>query len=98
MSNSLLIPLYAKKPQRKIAGTDYVAVTMYKSSDGSVREYAVFTADGEASLGMAYWHGPRRFRPTGFYSMNSVSRINEETWPNLATFAEEMARRHGLKD
>lgn len=95
MSNSLLIPIYAHKPKRRIPGTNCVAVTMHRSYDGSVAEYAIFTEDGEAYLGNAHFHPKRKIDPRG-YSLNAVRRLGEEHWSNLTEFALEMGRRHGL--
>jgi hypothetical protein len=96
MSNSLLTPLYANKPKRRIPGTNFVAVTMYRSNDGTVRQYAIFTADGEASLGTAYYQPKNRVRPTR-YTMVPVDRYDSERWLTLADFATEMATRLGVE-
>ena len=95
MSNTLALPLYANKPQRRIPGTKAVAVTMYKSHDGSVAEYAVFSTDGEAYLGNAYFRPKRSIFPRS-YATKSVPHMHDERFATLTEFALEMARRNGL--
>lgn len=90
--NMLELPIYANKPQRRIPGTNFVAVTMYRSNDNSVREFTIFTADGKAILGTAHYHPKRSYFPAG-YTMTSVRRVGDEQWSNLASFATEMAKR-----
>jgi hypothetical protein len=89
--NPLTWPLYADKPQRRLGGGKYVAVTMHRSWDGTVASYALFTPDG-ASLGTANYHPKRGFRPRG-YTMTSVYSVGDETWPTLEAFASTMAAR-----
>ena len=88
-------PLYGDRPRRRIPGTTAVAVTMYKSSDGSVREYAIFTADGMGWLGRAYWTPKRKAWAAG-YTMASSPTHRDEKFRNLAEFATTIARRNGL--
>jgi hypothetical protein len=91
-ANTLLLPVYASKPQRRIPGTNCVAVTMYRSNDGSVREYAVFTADGTASIGRAHWQGKRKAFSAG-YTIDRVATHRSEKWANLTEFTTAMGER-----
>jgi hypothetical protein len=84
--------LYSERPRRRIPGTEYVAVTMYRSSDGSVRWFALFTADGMKSLGTAYYQAETRTRSRG-YTLVQSPMLTDEKWPTLAAFATEMDRR-----
>lgn len=79
----LALPLYASKPQRRIPGTTCVAVTMYRSHDGSVASYAILTEDGKAHLGTAH-----------FQHRRTMTRLRGYT---LTAFALEMGRRNGLE-
>lgn len=92
MTNSLLIPLYADKPRRKISGTDFVAVTMYRSHDGSVREFTILSSDGECHLGKLYYQGRRSWRPA-CYTMEPVTQVNQEWWHTMAEYVVEMQKR-----
>lgn len=97
--NLLTIPLYASKPQRKIAGTNFVAVTMYRSYDGTVAEYAVFTADGTKNLGTAHYQpANKRFGRTRGYTMKSVPDSMDDRWRSLTDFAIEMAKRLNVQE
>ena len=55
-------------------------------------QYALFTADGEASLGTAYFQPKRMIWPRG-YAMSQSPRIDAERWNTLAEFAIEMGKR-----
>jgi hypothetical protein len=94
MTRTLDYPLYANKPKRHLPNSDVIVVTMYRSTDGTVAEYALFT-DDDAYLGCCYYHPKRAARSAG-YSMESVFRYDREWWPNLASFAADMKRRHGI--
>lgn len=94
-TNPLTVPLYATKPQRRIPGTDFIAVTMHRSADGTVREYALFTSDGTVSLGTVHFHPRRTWRPA-CYTMQPHSSLDAESWPTLAAYADEMATRLGI--
>ena len=85
-------PLYGDKPRRRIPGTTAVAVTMSRSDDNSVREYAIFTADGMGWLGRAYWTPKRKAWSAG-YTMASSPTHRDEKFANLAEFATVMAER-----
>lgn len=91
--SNLTIPMYADKPQRRIPGTTATAVTLYKSHDGTVRQYAIMTPD--AMLGTAHYQPAKSYRPAG-YTLQSVPAIGDEQWRTLTTFALEMGKRLGV--
>jgi len=94
--NLLELPLYASKPRRTVPGTDVVAVTMYRSTDNSVREFALITKDGQAYLGAVKYHGPKPWRPAG-YTMVNDNRGVQERWNTLADYVAEMKSRLGIE-
>lgn len=93
--NDLTLPLYATKPQRRIPGTRCIAVTLYKSDDGSVAQYAILTDDGQAHIGKAFYQPKRRFHARG-YAMVQSPTLRDETFRNLTEFATEIGDRLGL--
>lgn len=95
--NDLTLPLYASKPQRRIPGTNVVAVTMYKSHDGTVASYALLTADGKAHLGTAHYQHRKTMTRSRGYAMVACPGYRDEVWPNLTAFALAMAERLGVE-
>jgi hypothetical protein len=95
MPRTIEYPLYADKQKRRLPHSDVTAVTLYRSSDGTVREYDLFT-DDDAYLGRCYYQPRDRWRSAA-YTIDRVRMINSESWPNLTAFANEMKRRHGIE-
>lgn len=85
---SLHLPLYASKPQRRIPGTDVIAVTMYASDDRSVRQYSLFTADGYI-LGNISSHSSQIGGSAGYHLGTGLYSITRggRTFRNLAEAA-----------
>lgn len=75
---------------RRIPGTTYRARTLYRSGDGSVREYALTTEDGRA-LGSVTWHGARLARAAGYHEGRGSYDHRKPSWPNLAAAAAALA-------
>lgn len=98
MSKAIELPLYASKPQRRISGTDLIAVTMYASTDRTVREYAIFTADGE-SLGTVYYGKASRAIYRGSeYGHTSYSSLTTKRYGSLADAALALPKSMGYAD
>ena len=95
MTRTLDYPLYADKPKRHLPNSDVIVVTMYRSKDGGVRECDLFT-DDDAYLGRAYFQARTRIRPA-CYTMDQFATHRSERFQNLAAFAAEMKRRHGIE-
>lgn len=75
---------------RKITGTDYRARLDHSSSDGSIRDYTLLTADGRV-LGRVGWHGARLSRTAGYHEGWSVPSFSTRTWDSLADAATALA-------
>ena len=84
--NDLSMPLYANKPSRKVPGTDVTAVTMYASSDRTVREYVLFDADGNR-LGDVTSHTRGLARSAGYHLGHGVWRHDSVSFRNLTEAA-----------
>jgi hypothetical protein len=82
--------LYAEKPQRRIAGTDFIAVTMYAAQDKSYRQYTLFDADGNR-LGNVTSHGSRVGRPAGYHEGHGAHDYRKRTFRNLFEAASAFA-------
>jgi hypothetical protein len=63
---ALALPLYASKPQRTITDTGVVAVTTYRSGDGTLRTYSIFDAKG-THLGVVTNHMARLAQSAGYH-------------------------------
>jgi len=94
------MPLYAEKPQRRIPGLNVVAVTMYRSNDRTVQEVALFTEDGQVSLGTVhYQHRQTMTRSRGWSLHRSPSlRQHMDQWRTLGEAAIALAERLGCSD
>ena len=87
---ALALPLYASKPQRVVTTTGVVAVTMYSSSDRSVRTYAFFDRNGK-SLGMASSHGKRLAQSAGYHlGSGSYDARRHMAFSNLAEVGQHL--------
>lgn len=98
--NSLELPLYADKPRRRVPGTNVVAVTMYRSGDKTVQTVALFTEDGEVSLGtLHYQHRQTMSRSRGWslWASPTLSQWRDQ-WPTLGEAAVALAERLGCSD
>lgn len=71
---------------RRIPGTTYRARTLYRSEDGSVREYALTTEDGR-DLGRVSYHGKRMARAAGYHEGLGAYDHRKTSWSNLAQAA-----------
>ena len=94
------LPLYAERPQRRIPGTNVVAVTMYRSADKTVHEVTLFTEDGQARLGtLHYQHRKTMTRSRGWSLHRSpMLRDHADQWPTLSEAAFALAERLGCAD
>lgn len=97
MTAPLSLPLYADRPQRKVPGTDVIAVTMYASGDRSVRHYTLFTAEGERLDNVAY-HGRTLARAAGYHRGHGVWRHDSESWSNLTEAAIALLTEHNKEN
>lgn len=87
---ALDLPLYANQPQRKIPGTDVIAVTVYASSDKTVRHYVLFDAEGNR-LGKVSNHCRRLAQSAGYHlGHTSYDARRMEHFRNLAEAAEHL--------
>ena len=94
------MPLYASKPQRRIPGTNVVAVTMYRSNDRTVQEVALFTTDGEVSLGTVHYQHRRTMTRSRGWSLHRSPSVHQymDQWPTLGEAAVALAERLGCAD
>ncbi len=76
---------------RLIPGTNFVARTDMRSSDGSVRNYTLFSRDGV--IGKVSWHPGSATRPRGYQEGHGCYRRDLPTWRNLAHAATVLAER-----
>lgn len=90
--NMLTVPLYADKPRRRISGTDLIAVTMYASGDKSVREYTIFTADGQTVGSVYYGKATRSIYRGSEYGHRSSKSHGDRRWGSLAEAALALAK------
>jgi hypothetical protein len=87
--SSLSLPLYAKYPRRTIPSTDVIAVTVYASKDRTVREYDLFTAEGD-HLGTVSYHGKALARAAGYHRGHGCWTHRSESWQNLTEAARAL--------
>lgn len=71
---------------RRIPGTTYRARTLYRSQDGSVRQYALETEDGR-NVGAVSWHEARVGRSAGYHAGLGSYDHRASSWANLAQAA-----------
>ncbi len=91
-TNALSLPIYARKPQRRIPGTDAIAVTVYASGDRTVRHYTLFTTDG-VRLGDVSNHSKRLGVAAGYHQGHGSFNVcsGQESWSNLTDAATALA-------
>jgi hypothetical protein len=80
---------------RRIPGTTYLARPLYRSPDGSVREYALTAEDGR-TLGTVSYHGKRPARAAGYHEGTGAYDHRKPSWSNLAQAAKALAARAGV--
>jgi hypothetical protein len=96
----LEIPLYANKPQRRVPGTNVVAVTTYRSEDKTVQTVTLITEDGQTMIGrLHYQHRQTMTRSRG-WSLHQCPTSAQycDQWPTLAEAAFALAERLGCAD
>ena len=71
---------------RRIPGSECVAETLYRSTDGSVRQYRIVHPTA-GTLGCVTYHGARLARSAGYHRGRGSYRGDLDTWPTLAAAA-----------
>lgn len=88
------VPIYyADNPARRIPGTDVTAVTVYRSTDGTVRHYALYHPT-LGDLGNVAYHGRSLAVSAGYHRGHGVydPRKHNDWWPSLGYAADTLAR------
>lgn len=86
-------PYLQDQPQRRIPGTDAIALTSYRAADGSYREYQIFTEDG-VEIGRVTSHSARLGLAAGYHEGHRSYSHNLRTWSTLTEAADDFLDEH----
>lgn len=89
-------PSLQDKPQRRIPGTDAIALTSYRAADGSYREYQIFTEDG-VEIGRVTSHQAKPGLAAGYHEGHRSYRHDLRTWGNLTEAAMDFLAEHAAR-